>query len=64
MLALVCEDEPASEFSSAPWQRHALLGMHQFAADQGIEIDLIWVHIYAFVRLISHVLNISATRVE
>lgn len=31
------EDEPASEFSSAPWQRHALLLIHQFAADCGIK---------------------------
>lgn len=64
MLAQLWEDEPTSEFSSAPWQRHAVLPMHQFAADPGIEIDLIWVYMYAFVKLIFHVPNISATSVE
>lgn len=43
------EDEPASELSSAPWQRHALLPMEQFVADYEIEQGFIWMYIYIFI---------------
>lgn len=43
------EDEPSSEFSSAPWQRHALSLMEEFVADHGIERDFICIYMYVFV---------------